>query len=93
MYSENIALTHTLDFRDMKAWVKKGRSKGRAPAILEYTYRALARSVVQQWINSRGHRQNMLGKPYSYLGLGFATSKNERGAEQVYCVQTFSSAI
>ena len=92
-YAENIAYTYSLDFGAMRDWVKNGHPRGSAPAVLEYTYRALAKSVVQQWINSRGHRQNMLGRPYSQIGLGFATSKDVRGREKVYCVQTFCAPI
>ena len=91
--AENIAYTYSLDFGAMRDWVKNGHQRGSAPAVLEYTYRALAKSVVQQWINSRGHRQNMLGRPYSQIGLGVATSKDERGREKVYCVQTFCAPI
>lgn len=93
--AENIALTYSLDFRDMRAWMQKGgrRSRGSSPAVLEYTYSALARSVVQQWIESPGHRRNLLGRPYSRIGLGFATSLDERGYKRVYCVQTFSAPI
>ncbi|MEO7932419.1 MAG: CAP domain-containing protein [Chthoniobacterales bacterium] len=91
-YAENIALTYSVDFRDMQAW-SKSRHQTPAPAALEYTYRALAKSVVQQWVNSRGHRQNMLGRPYSQIGLGFATAQDSRGFERVYCVQTFCAPI
>ncbi len=91
-YAENIALTYSLDFRDMQAWAKN-RHASPAPAVMEYTYRALAKSVVNQWVNSRGHRENMLGRPYSQIGLGFATAQDSRGFERVYCVQTFCAPI
>jgi len=91
-FAENIALTYSLDFSDMQSWMKN-RQSSPAPAVMEYTYRALAKSVVKQWINSRGHRQNMLARPFSQIGLGFATAKDARGLERVYCVQTFCAAL
>lgn len=93
--AENIALTYALDFRDLQAWIRdsRGSRSRQAPPVLEYTYRALARSVVQQWINSQGHRRNLLGRPYSQIGLGFAAAKDPQGRGKVYCVQTFCASL
>lgn len=35
-----------------------------------------ATQVVNNWKNSAGHRKNMLGKSYKYIGVGVAKSKN-----------------
>ncbi|HEX8371928.1 MAG TPA: CAP domain-containing protein [Chthoniobacterales bacterium] len=83
--AENIALTYA-------EWDKTGRT-ATVPKAAEYTYRALAKSVMQQWIKSPGHRKNLLGKPYSQMGIGFATAPDARGRERVYCVQTFIGSI
>ena len=89
-YAENIALTYSQDFREMLAWDKKNR-ESRSPAFPKHTYRTLAQSVTQQWINSRGHRENMLGKSYTFIGFGFASARDARGFERIYCVETFCS--
>lgn len=88
-YAENIALTYSIDFREMLTWVKKGR-KTRCPSTPEHTYRSLAEAVTQQWINSPSHRRNMLGNSFTLIGLGFATAWDTRGYYKVLCVQTFS---
>ena len=89
-YAENIALTYSQDFREMFASTKKGR-QFRSQGVAEHTYRTLAQSVTQQWINSRGHRENMLGKSYTLIGFGFATARDARGFKRIYCVETFCS--
>ena len=44
-----------------------------------------ATQVVDNWKNSAGHRRNMLGKSYKYIGVGIAKSKNGR----LYYTQIF----
>ena len=34
--------------------------------------------VMQQWMNSPGHRANILSKKYRYLGIGYVYDKNTR---------------
>ncbi len=38
--------------------------------IPNHTYVSLAQSVVQQWMNSPGHRANILNSNYTFLGVG-----------------------
>jgi uncharacterized protein YkwD len=38
--------------------------------ILPHTYLGFAKAVVQQWMDSEGHRENILSSSYTYLGTG-----------------------
>lgn len=44
-----------------------------------------ATQVVENWKKSAGHRKNMLGKSYRFIGVGVARSKNG----QLYYTQLF----
>lgn len=37
--------------------------------------RDLARAVVRAWMNSRGHRENLLNRMYTHTGVGVETGK------------------
>ncbi len=54
-----------------------------------HTYISLAKHVINLWGNSKGHRANMLGYGYSYLGIG--AKARTYYPFQFYCVQVFSS--
>ncbi len=49
------------------------QSKTRIPI---YTYKQLAVSVVNGWLNSPSHRENLLDPNYKYLGTAARLSKN-----------------
>lgn len=43
-----------------------------------YTYSEMAKSVVDAWMNSPGHRANILNHNYLYLGCGCASYENKK---------------
>ncbi len=49
------------------------RSRQRMPIM---TYKGLARSVLKGWMESEGHRENLLNPNYIYLGTAARLSKN-----------------
>jgi uncharacterized protein YkwD len=59
--------------------------------ILPHTYLSFAKAVVNQWMNSPGHRANMLNVNYSYLGIGAAHFSDESFymMDKFYGVQVF----
>ncbi len=61
--------------------------------IENHTYLGFALAVVKQWMNSPGHRANILNPGYLYLGTGAAHYKNTdfHGMDYFKCVQDFSS--
>lgn len=68
------------------------RLKGKP--IKNHTYIGLAKGVVRAWMNSPGHRENILNSKYKYMGAG---CKHYRDAsfdciDKFRMVQNFSSA-
>ncbi|WCL48760.1 CAP domain-containing protein [Leptospira sp. GIMC2001] len=58
------------------------------------TYLSLARSVVDSWMNSPGHRRNILNTNLKYLGVGSAYFKDSKfyNMDKFKFTQSFSSA-
>lgn len=49
----------------------------------------LADAVMGDWLNSAGHRENILNQEVTSLGVGVAKGVNANGEEAWYCVQLF----
>ena len=60
------------------------------PPLPAHTYLGCAKGVVKQWMNSPGHRRNILNKKYNYLGVGGAHYKKGR-FDYFKFTQNFSS--
>lgn len=54
-----------------------------------YTYFELARSSVDAWMKSRGHRENILHDGYKYLGVGVSFKYKKKGFSPVFATQNF----
>ncbi|HEY0945996.1 MAG TPA: CAP domain-containing protein [Opitutaceae bacterium] len=94
--AENVAMTpaRTLaDGRPRLAVDDAGRRVIRDPATgseLQWpTYAELAARIVQQWMNSPGHRANLLSRSHTHLACGASMARAPNGVEQVYAVQVF----
>ena len=48
-----------------------------------YTYSEMAKSVVDSWMNSPGHRANILNPDYQYLGCGCAPYENKKAGYSI----------
>jgi len=59
--------------------------------ILPHTYLSFAKAVVNQWMNSCGHRANILNVNYNYLGIGAAHFSDDSFymMDKFYGVQVF----
>jgi uncharacterized protein YkwD len=53
------------------------------------TYRWFAREVVRNWMESPGHRANIVNPSLAYLGCSVQPSVSLIGADQLFCVQVF----
>ena len=60
--------------------------------ILPHTYISFAKAIVNQWMNSPGHRANILNLNYGYLGIGAAHYQNDAFymMDNFYGVQVFA---
>lgn len=74
---ENISSTFGIQYEEGKK-IAKPRSPGEfrylaasySPPIPPHTYLSFAKMVVTLWMNSPGHRQNILNPLYTHLGCG-----------------------
>ena len=102
---ENIAQQFLLDYKDgegfnttgqgdqLQYFFTDGKKKGKM--VPPFTYGGFAEQIVKQWIASPPHRENMLGKQYSFMGCGvFAShfSMNKNGIPFAYGTQEFGGA-
>jgi uncharacterized protein YkwD len=66
------------------------RYKPAGPAIPPHTYATFAKSLIDAWMNSKGHRENILRKEAQYLGAYCAPAENKHGQMPMfYCTQVF----
>jgi uncharacterized protein YkwD len=54
-----------------------------------YTYRELAKVIVQAWMDSPGHRANLLNPALYFLGCGTRVARMLQNQQQVYAIQDF----
>jgi len=59
------------------------------PPLPAYTYRALARAIVDEWMASSGHRENILRRDARQLGVGVRFYWRDGGWPFVKAVQDF----
>jgi uncharacterized protein YkwD len=49
-----------------------------------FDHESLARSIINSWMSSSGHRQNLLNPDYTHMGVGVAISGREIRATQLF---------
>lgn len=93
--SENVATHFGIQYEPgTKVYIseKNGEARYRetreSPPIPNHTYRTFAQTLVEQWMNSKGHRRNILSEKAGSLGAACAKGDHER-MTQFYCVQVF----
>ncbi len=57
------------------------------------TYRGFAREVVRNWMESPGHRANIVNPAFAYLGCSVQPSVSLSGVDQLFCVQVFFTPV
>jgi uncharacterized protein YkwD len=72
--------------------VQFSRTPG-GPPIPNHTYRSFAESLLDQWMGSPLHRENILSGQARYLGAACAKREPESrmAMEKFYCVQVFAA--
>jgi uncharacterized protein YkwD len=93
--AENIADTFLMDYKSGQS-ISVRRENGVIHYITEsgdelrpHTYWSFARALVNQWMNSPGHRANILNLTYTHLGCGNFRSKTKDDFPMVKCTQIF----
>jgi uncharacterized protein YkwD len=54
-----------------------------------HTYRTFAQNLLEQWMGSQGHRENILSQRPEFLGTGCSINREEETMDKFYCVQVF----
>lgn len=54
-----------------------------------HTYASFARAVVEAWMNSPGHRANIMEPKLHYLGCAAQPSKSLDNVDRIFAVQVF----
>ena len=96
MTAENLARPSLLKLEDSDLFYidANGNFTNREGKILEWhTYASLARKVLEAWMNSEGHRKNMMGD-YSNLGCGVSSVVfSNDNAPYIYITQNFGTSL
>lgn len=91
--AENIALLPIQDTRGAVMIVRGGKSRYVRPGsdipVPAMTYREFAAAVLELWMNSPGHRANLMNPDLIYLGCSASPNVNIAGIDQMFCVQVF----
>lgn len=99
---ENLALEFLINYKaQQKYWYEvtgtgikyyygdSGHNRGYVP---EHTYLSLGKSIVNAWINSPAHRENLLYRDFKYLGVGVYLEPETQGNKnipRIYAAQVF----
>ena len=96
--AENIATAFAIQYEAGKPYypVPGGVSYSpRGRPIEPHTYASFAKDLVQRWMDSPGHRANILSKEPTQLGNGVAVkpAEEEGALETVYAAQNFGAPL
>lgn len=83
---ENIATAFGIQY-------KAGTSVSSISAIPHHTYISYAKDLVEGWMNSPGHRANILSKDYVYLGCGNYYFESDGEWPMFAATQNFGSIV
>lgn len=92
--SENIALLSIYDVpRNTAVYFLKNdptlRDSRSGNAVQVHTYASFARAVVGEWMNSPGHRANIVDEKLRYLGCAVRSSTGKDDLDMIFAVQAF----
>lgn len=93
---ENIFLTSLMAFGERSFYVIDQRRcrfshSPEGPIIRRHSYDSLAREVVEGWMNSPGHRANILKPGWRRIGHGMAYRRDDRFCGRLYVTQNFAN--
>ncbi len=97
--AENIAISFGIEYEAKQPVATPEQNGGyfsyqiRGEPIENHTYLGLAKVVVKQWMESEGHRRNLLNPDYASMGAGTShyNDENFHGIDKFKSTQNFSS--
>lgn len=92
--AENIALITIYDVPSgVSVYYLKGdptlRDGRSGEPVRPHTYRSFAKAIVAAWMNSPGHRQNVVDPKLHYLGCAVRPARSVDGVDMLFGVQVF----
>lgn len=98
--AENVATAFGLEYESGKPFftrTKEGKEvysyrPGGEP-IPRHTYASFAEALVRNWMESPGHRKNILQEAAAYMGASCLPAKDEKGMSQFFCAQVFYTPL
>jgi uncharacterized protein YkwD len=94
--AENVAMTFGIQYQSGRPVYPRQQQASTVfsyspdgPAIKAHTYLSYAESLVDQWMDSPGHRKNILHKTPEEMGTGHVHGINDIGMDVFYSVQVF----
>lgn len=98
--AENVATAFGLEYEAGKPFFTRTEDgeevysyEPRGEAIPRHTYASFAEAVVGNWMESPGHRKNILNARAEQLGASCFPAKDERGMTRFYCAQVFYTPL
>jgi uncharacterized protein YkwD len=98
--AENVATAFGLRYDSGRKFYKR-EERGKTifsytpegPGMQPHTYESFARALVEAWMNSPGHRKNILHESAEYLGASCAPSLAKTEMPIFYCTQVFLAPL
>ena len=98
--AENVAMSYAWQYepgRPLYTDTVNGKTVFRyeleGPPLEKHTYLTVAESLLDQWMKSPAHRENILDKRPEYLGCSGFLGVKQSGFETVYCTQVFFTPL
>ena len=98
--AENVAMAYAVQYepgRPLYTDTVNGKTVYRyevdGPPLEKHTYMTVAESLLNQWMKSPAHRENILSKRSEYLGCSGFLGVKQSGFETVYSTQVFFTPL
>lgn len=96
--AENVATHFAIQYQSGKTVYRVQSGTGysyrpNGPPIPGHTYRSFASTLLDQWMNSPGHRRNILSDQPRQFGSDCRLGREKNSLDEFYCVQLFGSAV
>ncbi|MDW7690769.1 CAP domain-containing protein [Flammeovirgaceae bacterium SG7u.111] len=97
--AENVAQTFALQMSEKNSYYLPSQNGGyfslsyRGEPVPAHTYLSFAKSLVKEWMDSPGHRANILDKSFTHLGCGirYNTPKKQDDFPMFMATQNFGT--
>jgi len=99
-FAENVAMVFGIQYDSEQPFYIREEDGSRilsdqpgGPPIPPHTYLSFAESLLGNWMDSPGHRKNILSDEAEMLGTESLHHRTEEGMDRFYCTQVFFSPL